>query len=226
MVQSHFHSEVSLRGGGQCSSRQSSSVEQDSPLASRKQDVIISNYYIPEDTLRRGPNAAHRALNIPIASVDYQVVGAGAICPLGKTDRKKTCYFDILVTDDNFKLARMFLAQDDNFGETRVASLFYIATSGKENFNIDVVTVSKMVITRFPAESASQHVTLAKVASIECLPESKIAALSDPARKLKKGQTNSGNLVFLLVFEASKGIAIGYGAMPLPTNSLFRSFRR
>ncbi|KAI1122133.1 hypothetical protein F5Y10DRAFT_271371 [Nemania abortiva] len=222
MAQSYL--QVSLRGGGQCLSPQSSLIDQDSPLASQKRDVIISHDYIPEDTLRRGLDAVHCAFNTPVASVDYRVIGAGAIWSLGKTDRK-TRDFDILVADDNVKLARKLLAQDDNFGETRVDSLYYKAPSGK-NFNIDVVTVSKIEITRFPAETAPQHVTLAKVGSIECLLESKIAALSSPARKIKKGQTNSDDLVFLLDLAASKGITIGYGAMPLLTTGFVRSFRR
>jgi len=150
---------------------------------------------MPEDTLRRGLDDIHRALTTPVARVDYRVVGAGANWSLGKPNRE-TCDFDILVVDEDVGLARELLAQDDHFGETRLASLYYKGPLGK-NFNVDVVTVTKIEISRFPAETASQHVTLAKVASIECLLESKIAALSNYARKLRKGQTNSDDLVIL-----------------------------
>ncbi|KAI0201035.1 hypothetical protein F4808DRAFT_460240 [Astrocystis sublimbata] len=100
-------------------------------------DAIVSHDYLPEDTLRRGLTAAHHALTTPVARVDYRVVGAAAIWSLGKTDRQ-TCDFDILVADKDVELARKLLAQDDNFGETRLASLYYKGHGGK-NFNVDVV---------------------------------------------------------------------------------------
>ncbi|TGJ86213.1 hypothetical protein E0Z10_g2516 [Xylaria hypoxylon] len=155
-----------LARGRRILSPSSPSPIQSSPSVSQPQrDVIIWHDYIPEDTLRRGLNDIHRALTTPVARVDYRVVGTGAVWSLGETDRK-TCDFDVLVADEDVGLARKLLGQDDHFGETRLASLYYKGPSGK-NFNVDVVTVTKIEISRFPAETASQHATLAKVASIE-----------------------------------------------------------
>lgn len=81
-----------MGGGRNCCSSEEVGATPCIPL-----DPIISKSPLSDASLRQALENVEIGLTSPSASVDYRIIGAGAICSLGKVERK-TADTDVLVS--------------------------------------------------------------------------------------------------------------------------------
>ncbi|KAF2106611.1 hypothetical protein BDV96DRAFT_478531, partial [Lophiotrema nucula] len=171
-------------------------------------EVMISMDAMSADVLARGLTKIHSVLR----AVEYRIVGAGALWAMGHTTRQ-TADFDVLLPGDAEQIsARTYILSNASFGQTAVGSL-YVKVGGQAR-NIDLVTPDRIKLSGFPDNIYIQHQTLARIAPLECLLEAKISAVRDPARKPRKRESDTDDIVFVLRLAASKDAALGLETVP------------
>ncbi|KAH9871268.1 hypothetical protein IAQ61_005447 [Plenodomus lingam] len=175
-----------------------------------------------EDILRQGLDTIHAALSVRDNTIEYRVVGAGAVWAMGMAYRG-TADFDIVVQNAEAIKARRILLQHNKFGKSSLNSLFIHI--GTKYYNVDILTTSRSQLSIFPPGRYDQHVTMAIIAPIDSMLETKIGAYRNPERKASKRSTDESDIAFLLDIAAQKAMAFGFDSIVELDKAFSASFR-
>jgi hypothetical protein len=163
------------------------------------------------DAVIRALDRIGRIFNDSKNRIDYRVIGGAALIAAGTT-RTRTIDLDILVNDNDFANARQAICDYKSFYPTNANSVVY--KSGVILYNVDIVIPSQIGISRFPAAEHSQHITIAVLASMETLLESKVSTFSDIYRRIKKCRKDVDDIISIIKFMSEHGMDIGLERIP------------